>query len=62
VTRVVWLGSLVLGLALMLGFEDALTRVLGMLCLAVFVVLGVALVARPAFLADEEAAERADAP
>jgi hypothetical protein len=49
-TRVVWLVSLVLGLALMLVFEDALTRVLGLLCLAVFVVLGVAIVARPEFL------------
>jgi hypothetical protein len=49
--RVAWPASLVIGLVLMLGFEDALTRVLGLLCLAAFIVLGVFAIARPEFLA-----------
>ena len=48
--RVAWPASLVLGLVLMLGFEHALTRVLGLLCLAAFVVIGVSVIARPEFL------------
>ena len=49
-TRVAWPASLVLGLALMLIFEAALTRVLGLLCLAAFIVLGVIVIARPDFV------------
>ena len=52
-TRFAWPASLVAGLVLMLAFEDALTRVLGLLCLATFIVLGVFVIARPEFLAQE---------
>ena len=48
------LGCLVAGLALMLVFESAITRVLGVLALFAFIVIGVFLIADPAFLAEEE--------
>jgi hypothetical protein len=50
----VMLGCLVAGLALMLVFENAITRVLGVLALFAFIVIGVFLIADPAFLAEEE--------
>jgi hypothetical protein len=50
-TRVAWPASLVVGLVLMLVFDDALTRVLGLLCLGAFIVIGVIAIARPEFLA-----------
>jgi hypothetical protein len=50
----VMLGCLGLGLALMLGFESAITRVLGVLALFAFIVIGVFLIADPAFLAEED--------
>jgi hypothetical protein len=50
VRRLAWPASLVLGLVLMLVFDDDLTRVLGLLCLAAFVLLGVGTIARPEFL------------
>jgi hypothetical protein len=52
----VMLGCLVAGLVLMVPFEHAVTRVLGLLALFAFIVLGVFLIADPAFLAadDEE--------
>jgi hypothetical protein len=53
-TRVAWPASLVIGLVLMLAFEDALTRVLGLLCLATFIVLGVFAIARPEFLEESQ--------
>ena len=52
-TRVAWPAALVVGLVLMLAFEDPLTRVLGLLCLAAFVVLGVGIIASPEYLADD---------
>jgi hypothetical protein len=47
-------GCLVVGLALMLGFESAITRLLGVLALFAFIVIGVFLIADPAFLAEED--------
>jgi uncharacterized membrane protein YkvI len=44
------LGSLVVGLVLMIGFEAMLTRVFGVLALFAFIVLGVFLIADPEFL------------
>ncbi len=41
------------GLVLMIGFEHPLTRVLGVLALFAFIVLGVFRIADPAFLAEE---------
>ena len=50
----VMFGCLALGLVTMLGFEHALTRVIGVLSLFAFIVLGVFLIADPAFLAAED--------
>ena len=50
----VMLGCLVAGLALMLAFESAVTRLLGVIALFAFIVIGVFLIADPAFLAEEE--------
>ncbi len=50
----VMLGCLVAGLALMLVFDSAITRVLGVLALFAFIVIGVFLIADPVFLAEEE--------
>ena len=50
----VMLGCLVVGLALMLAFESAITRLLGVIALFAFIVIGVFLIADPAFLAEEE--------
>ena len=50
----VMLGCLAAGLALMLGFESAITRVLGVVALFAFIVIGVFLIADPAFLAEED--------
>jgi hypothetical protein len=50
----VMLGCLGAGLALMLAFESAITRVLGLLALFAFIVIGVFLIADPAFLAAED--------
>jgi hypothetical protein len=54
---VVMLGSLAAGLVLMVGFETAITRVLGLLALFAFIVIGVFLIADPAFLAAEDDGE-----
>jgi hypothetical protein len=48
------LASLAVGLVLMIGFEAALTRVVGVLALFAFIVIGVFLIADPAFLDAEE--------
>jgi len=53
----VMLGCLVVGLALMLAFESAVTRLLGVLALFAFIVVGVFLIADPVFLAEEEEEE-----
>jgi hypothetical protein len=50
----VMLGCLAAGLALMLAFESWITRLLGVLALFAFIVIGVFLIADPAFLAEEE--------
>jgi hypothetical protein len=50
----VMLGCLGVGLALMLAFESWITRLLGVLALFAFIVIGVFLIADPAFLAEEE--------
>jgi hypothetical protein len=50
----VMLGCLIVGLALMLAFESAVTRLLGVLALFAFIVIGVFLIADPVFLAEEE--------
>ena len=53
----VMLGCLAVGLVLMFAFESAITRLLGVLALFAFIVIGVFLIADPAFLdADDEAA------
>jgi hypothetical protein len=49
----VFLTSLVAGLVLMLGFDRAATRLLGVLSLAVFFVAGLFLIADENFLADD---------
>jgi hypothetical protein len=48
------LGCLVVGMGLMLAFESALSRVAGLLALFAFIVIGVFLIADPAFLAAED--------
>jgi hypothetical protein len=50
----VMLGCLVAGLVLMLAFESAITRLLGVAALFAFIVIGVFLIADPAFLAEED--------
>ena len=50
----VMLGCLVVGLALMLAFESWITRLLGVLALFAFIVIGVFLIADPVFLVEEE--------
>jgi hypothetical protein len=42
--------SLAVGLVLMIGFDAAVTRILGVLALFTFIVTGVFLIADPAFL------------
>ena len=53
-----WLGAmlacLAAGLVLMVGFESAITRILGVLALFAFIVIGVFLIADPVFLAAED--------
>jgi hypothetical protein len=48
------LGCLVAGLGLMLPFESPVTLALGVLALFAFIVIGVFVIADPAFLAAEE--------
>jgi hypothetical protein len=48
------LSCLVAGLVLMIGFEAAITRVLGVLLLFAFVVTGVFVIADPEFLGRED--------
>jgi hypothetical protein len=50
----VMLGCLGVGLALMLAFESWITRLLGVLALFAFIVIGVFLIADPAFLVEED--------
>jgi hypothetical protein len=48
------LGSLAVGLVVMLAFESAISRAVGVLSLFAFIVIGVFLIADPAFLAEED--------
>jgi threonine/homoserine efflux transporter RhtA len=61
--EIAWLGLLVVGLALMLPFEETITLALGVACLLAFVGLGVFLIAHPSALleaddGDQEPRER----
>jgi hypothetical protein len=47
---VAMLACLLAGLVLMIGFEAAVTRILGIVCLFAFIVTGVFLIADPEFL------------
>ena len=47
------LALLAAGVVLMIGFEEPVTRVLGVLALFAFIVTGVFRIADPAFLAEE---------
>lgn len=47
------IAAFVLGVALMIPFEATVTRILGVLCLAAFIVIGVFAIARPGRLAQE---------
>jgi hypothetical protein len=51
---VLMLVCLVGGLALMLGFEHTLTRIVGVLALFAFIVTGVFLIADPEFLGRDD--------
>ena len=51
---VVMLVCLVVGVVLNVGFEHTITRIVGMLLLFAFIVLGVFLIADPKFLARED--------
>jgi UPF0716 family protein affecting phage T7 exclusion len=52
--RYVWPLLLVAGIGLMVPFEGAVTRTLGMACLIAFVVWGVFLIATPDYLRGDE--------
>jgi hypothetical protein len=51
---VAMLACLVAGLVLMIGFEATVTRVLGVLSLFAFVVIGVFVIAEPEFLGRDD--------
>ena len=54
----IWLGLLVVGVAVMVPFEEPVTLALGIACLLSFVGLGVYLIAHPsALLAPDDAEE-----
>jgi hypothetical protein len=55
-TRIAWLASLPLALALMLPFESDLTLIAGLLCLLAFIVLGVLVIAEPAITSGDDQA------
>jgi hypothetical protein len=55
--RRIWPALLVAGIALMIPFEATIARILGVACLAGFVVLGVFLVATHDFLGDDAPSE-----
>jgi hypothetical protein len=54
------LAAFLLGVALMIPFESTLTRIGGVIALAAFVVLGVAAIADPRFLAGEGEEDQAE--
>jgi hypothetical protein len=55
----VWLALLVIGLALMLPFEETITLALGVACMLAFVGLGVFLIAHPSALLEPDDDEEA---
>jgi hypothetical protein len=55
----VWLGLLVVGLALMIPFDKPVTLALGVTCLLSFVALGVFLIAHPSALLEPDDEEEA---
>jgi hypothetical protein len=55
----VWLGLLVVGLALMIPFDTPVTLALGVTCLLSFVALGVFLIAHPSALLEPDDEEEA---
>jgi hypothetical protein len=57
--EVAWIGLLVVGLALMLPFEETITLALGVACMLAFVALGVFLIAHPSALLEPEDDEEA---
>jgi threonine/homoserine efflux transporter RhtA len=59
--EMVWLGLLVVGLALMLPFKETVTLALGVACLLSFVGLGVFLIAHPAALLEPDDEQEAPA-
>jgi hypothetical protein len=54
----VMLGCLAIGMVLMLVFDSAIARVVGVVALFAFIVTGVFLIADPAFLAAEDDEDR----
>jgi hypothetical protein len=54
-----WIALLVVGLALMLPFEETITLALGVACMLAFVGLGVFLIAHPSALLEPEDDEEA---
>jgi hypothetical protein len=54
-----WIGLLVVGLALMLPFEETITLALGVACMLAFVGLGVFLIAHPSALLEPDDDEEA---
>ena len=54
----VMLGCLAVGMVVMLVFDSAIARVVGVLALFAFIVMGVFLIADPEFLAAEDDEER----
>jgi len=52
------LGAFALGLVLMVGFEHVITRILGLLCLFAFIVMGVFAIADPDALSQVEDPEQ----
>lgn len=54
-----WIALLVVGLALMLPFEETITLALGVACMLAFVALGVFLIAHPSALLEPEDDEEA---
>jgi hypothetical protein len=53
VTRLLWIGLGVLGLALLVPFDTPVTLTLGVLCLLGFVAWGVAIIATPDFTRED---------
>lgn len=55
--KLLMFGSLVVGMVLMIGFHEPVTRIVGVAALFTFIVSGVFLIADPAFLGPEDDAD-----